>query len=430
MISPDRTTKPIQHPIGTIQMIEPEKLILPNNVPVYELSAGTQELVKIELVFNAGSAHHSNPLTAAFTSGMLQEGTQKHNAREIASAIDDYGAFLETDHDKDFSAITLYTLNRHLDKTLPVVREILTEPTFPEKEWEIMRSNRLDKYRINLGKVNYLAGKRFQELLFNHSRYGSVVNEEAYQSLSRTDLEQFWKEHFRMADAIVLVSGRIDDQVRETIRKVLGSTVPLRHSFEKNLDFSGKTHPVERVQFIEKKDAIQSAIRIGRRLFTKDHPDYFGMKVLSTILGGYFGSRLMRNIREDKGYTYGIGAGVACYRNDGYLAISTEVGADVCEQALAEIYREISILQQESVPREELELVRNYLLGNLLKSFDGPMERMDRFKATHLFGLNLEFYHQYAEAIRNIEADTLQRLANTWLQKDDLIELVVGRKGK
>ena len=152
------------------------------------------------------------------------------------------------------------------------------------------------------------------------------------------------------------------------------------------------------------------------------------MKVLTTILGGYFGSRLMSNIREDKGYTYGIGAGTSALKEAGFFYISTEVGADVCTAALTEIYKEIRLLQQELVSTEELRLVRNYLLGNLLKSFDGPFERMDRFKGTHLYGLELNFFHRYTEAIRNITPLEIQRLAQVWLQKDDLIELVVGKK--
>jgi predicted Zn-dependent peptidase len=428
MNQPDRTIKPAAHPIGPIQMIEPALQQLENNLPVFELSAGTQELVKIELIFNAGSSHHTNPLIPAFTLSMLQEGTRHRKAAEIASAIDDYGAFLETDHDKDFSGVMLFTLNRYLKETLPVVLEIITEPVFPENEWEILRSNRLDKFRINMGKVSFIAGKRFQELLFSNSAYGNSFGEDTYRESNREALIDFKQNHYSLNQALVFVSGHIDDGVRETINQVLGTSALSAHQFDKVLPASHASSTTEREQFILKEDAIQSAIRIGRRLFTKTHPDYFGMKILTTVLGGYFGSRLMSNIREDKGYTYGIGAGIATYLHDGYFVISTEVGADVCRNALDEIYKEIEQLQQQPIPDEELNLVKNYLLGNLLKSFDGPMERMERFKSVHLFGLDLSYYSRYAEAIRQANAAYLQQLAQTWLQKEDLIELVVGKK--
>jgi predicted Zn-dependent peptidase len=163
-------------------------------------------------------------------------------------------------------------------------------------------------------------------------------------------------------------------------------------------------------------------------MFDRRHPDYFGMKILTTILGGYFGSRLMSNIREDKGYTYGIGAGVVAYENDGWFYISTEVGTDVTAAALKEIYYELEVLRNELIPEEELDLVKNYLLGTLLKSFDGPFERIERFKALYLYHLEDNYYDRYTEAIRSALASELRELARKWLKEEDLIELVVGKK--
>lgn len=424
----DRTIAPGAHPIRSIEILEPEHFLLPNNLPVYTLSADGHEVVKVELLFNAGAAHHDNPLVPSFTSAMLQEGTRNRTAAEIAAAIDDYGAFLEFDHDKDFSSVTLYTLNHYLPETLPVIRELVTESVFPEREGEILRSNRLDNFRINLNKVNFVAGKRFQELIFRGSQYGIPFGEDEYHSITVDQLVAFWQKHFKLSNALILLSGNVTDAVKKVVTDVLGSTVPLNHAFDQELPADQPAELIEREQFILRKDALQSAIRIGRRLFTKNHPDYFGMKVLSTVLGGYFGSRLMTNIREDKGYTYGIGAGTAAYRNDGYFYITTEVGADVCRPALNEIYREIDILQQEPVSDKDLNLVKNYMLGNLLKSFDGPFERMERFKGVHLYGTGQHFYHGYVAAIRSATAESLLKLARTWLQKDDLVELVVGKK--
>ena len=428
MSSLDRLTAPASHAVAEINIIHPETFTLPNNIPVYSLGAGSQEVIKVELVFNAGSAHHLNPLVPSFTSSMLQEGTSRRNAKEIASAIDDFGAFLELDHDKDYSSVTLYSLNKYLPQTLPVILEMITESVFPQNEWDIMRSNRLQNYMVNLEKVSFLAGKRFQELIFHGTPYGAHFDESDYNSVTRDDLHEFWLSQFKLANTQILLSGNVSEAVKQSVSETFGSTIPLNFQFEQRLPEHTQVAPAERVHFIEKSDAIQSAIRIGRRLFTKDHPDYFGMKVLTTILGGYFGSRLMSNIREDKGYTYGIGAGIAAYRNEGYFYISTEVGSDVCEKALYEIYKEIRILQDELVSEEELSLVRNYLLGNLLKSFDGPFERMDRFKGAHLYGQDLSFFHKYSEAIRAIDPASLQKLANVWLQKDDLLELVAGKK--
>ena len=427
MIQPDRLTQPAVHPIETVNPQLPESFTLSNGIEVYSLSAGSQEVLKVELVFAAGTSRHTNPLLPSFTASMLQEGTASRTASDIASAIDDFGAFLELELDKDYSGITLYSLNKYLGQTLPVIQDLLTHAAFPEHEWEILRSNRLQKYTVNLGKVGFVAGKRFQELLFAGTPYGFAFDEADYKALQRDELIHFYQQQYAPTASRIYLSGKINSDVREQLDATFGHLPGQGHFLTEMQIGAGEMHP-ERRQFIPKDDAIQSAIRIGRRLFPKNSPDYFGMKVLSTILGGYFGSRLMANIREDKGYTYGIGAGVMAYRSDGYFYISTEVGSDVCAAALEEIYKEIRMLRNELVADEELDLVKNYILGALLKSFEGPFERMERFKQMHLYGVQTNSYQQYTAAIRAMTPEKLQHLAQTWLQEEDLLELVVGKK--
>lgn len=427
-MQPDRISAPAAHPIQGIDYSTPHFLELDNGLPVWYLNLGSQEVVKAEFVFQAGSAHHANPLVPSFTSSLLNEGTAKHSAAEIAEAIDQYGAFLEMDHDKDFASITLYTLKRYYAQTLPVVIEIIQEASLPESEWKILQANRIQKFRINLGKVSFLAGKAFQELVFQGSPYGAGFSEETYLSTQLQDLQQFRKAHYTLESAMVLLCGRIDDEICQITNSIIGGIQISAPNFHKELPQASPVKIENRVNFISKDDAIQSAIRIGRRLFDRRHADYFGMKVLSTLLGGYFGSRLMSNIREDKGYTYGIGSGVMAYETDGWFYISTEVGAEVTADALKEIYHEIAVLREELVSPEELSLVKNYMLGNLLKSFDGPFERMERFKGVHLYHLNDDYYARYSQAIRDCSPESIRSLANKWLQQDDLLELVVGKK--
>jgi predicted Zn-dependent peptidase len=427
MIQLDRLTAPPTHPIDSVNPQFPEQFTLSNGMEVFSLSAGSQEVLKVELLFAAGTSRYSNPLIPSYTASMLQEGTRQRNAAQIANDVDDFGAFLELDIDKDFSGITLYSLNKHLAKTLPVVEDILMNSTFPEEEWEIMRSNRLQKYTVNLGKVGFVAGKRFQELLYAETPYGTSFDENDYRAMQRNELIHFYQNQYNPTAAKLFVSGKMDDSIHQLLETTFGQ-LKGEGKFLSALALETPLKFSERKQFIPKDDAIQSAIRIGRRMFPKNHPDYFAMKVLTTILGGYFGSRLMTNIREDKGYTYGIGAGVMPYRSDSYFYISTEVGADVCSAALEEIYKEISILRDELVSNEELDLVKNYLLGSLLKSFEGPFERMERFKNLHLYGVGNDYYLHYTAAIRAVSQQKLQELAQTWLQEDDLLELVVGKK--
>lgn len=152
------------------------------------------------------------------------------------------------------------------------------------------------------------------------------------------------------------------------------------------------------------------------------------MYVLSNILGGYFGSRLMSNIREDKGYTYGIGSGVVSHLNNGYFFIATETGAEVTEKAIDEIYFEIKRMRNEIVPIEELQLVKNYLLGRFMRSFDGPFALADRLKGVLYYDIGYEYYERFVNTIKEITPEQLQDLANSYLAQEELTEVVVGKK--
>jgi zinc protease len=261
-------------------------------------------------------------------------------------------------------------------------------------------------------------------LLFNNTPYNQYLEESNYDALSQAQLQQFFKERYAGNGLYIVMSGNINAEVLNQVKEAAGSMI-LNEEEPKQAyvnSFNGRKEI-----FIEKKDAMQSAIRIGRRLFNKNHSDYFGMQILNTILGGYFGSRLMSNIREDKGYTYGIGSGIASLLNDGFFYISTEVGVDVTKATLSEIYKEIEILQQNIVSPDELDLVKNYLLGTFLRSVDGPFAMSEKFTSIKDYGLTNEFYKSYVMHIKQANAEEIMLLAQKYLKKTDLSELVVGK---
>lgn len=428
MMQPDRLTPPALVAVDHVEYREAEKINLPNGLPVYVMNLGSQEILRLEFIFSAGTSCHPNPLVPSMANGLLQEGTRKHTAAEIADGIDRYGAFLELDFDKDFASLTLYTLRRYFSETLNWVVELLTESTFPEREWEIMQTNKLEKYRINCEKVSFLAGKHFQELILSGTPYGAFFGEKEYLGISIDELRSFRDKHYNLSDALILLCGWVDDDALTALSDALKHVKASPGGFQtRDLPAYGELK-LPAKHFIEKQDAIQSAIRIGRRLFTRHHADYFPMKVLSTVLGGYFGSRLMSNIREDKGFTYGIGAGALAYVADGWFYISTEVGADVTDAAIHEIYHEIRVLREELISKEELDLVKNYMLGGLLKSFDGTFEKMERFKGNVLYNLPSDYYTRYTSAILSAQPQDLRDLANRWFKEEDLTELVVGKR--
>ncbi len=428
-----RAQAPSINEIKKTEIIRASEFRLKNNIPVYHINVGTQDLVKIELLFPAGMWHQPSPLVGSAASTMLNEGTSKRSAKEISEMVDYYGAFLHTEITHDFAAVGVHSLNKHLPSVLPIIEEIISDSVFPQNEWDVYIKNKQQSFIVNNKKVSFVSRKKFAELLFgNEHPYGHNVNEDDFDKLKRDDAYNFYRQNYTAKDAIVVASGNVTDSTLQLIEKHFGGMKAEGRRQSEGLlseKAEGKnTNTQIGIHYEEKKDALQSAIRIGKMLFTKPHPDYCAMQVVNTIFGGYFGSRLMANIREDKGYTYGIGSAVVSFSHAGYFTISTEVGAEVTKDAIKEIYFELNKLQTEKVSESELSLVRNYMLGTFLRSIDGPFALADRFKGIHFSGLGYDYYDRLIETVRAITPEQILELANKNLKKEEMIELVVGKK--
>lgn len=424
----NRTIAPSFKAVEKIEFIRASEKRLSNNIPVYAVSGGTQDVIRVELLFSAGMYEQNRTLQASCANTMLEEGTSKLNAAQIAEAVDYYGAFLETSVAQDSAAIVLYTLTKYLDATLPIIEQIIKDASFPEQELDILLKNKKQKYLVNNQKVASLARRRFSELIFGEKHpYGVDVKENDFDTLQRVDLIDFYKKHYNAKNCRIILAGQVEDRVYGLLEKYFGGNDWLGNDLELKSHIESCSH-TEKIHLIHKEDALQSAIRIGKLMFNKTHADFHPMQVLNTIYGGYFGSRLMSNIREDKGYTYGIGSGMVSLKHSGYFFISTEVGVDVCANALKEIYFEMDRLKEELVTEEELELVKNYMLGTFLRSVDGPFAMADRFKGILDYGLGYDYYDRYVATIRTISASQLRDLANKYFDKNSMIELVAGKK--
>jgi predicted Zn-dependent peptidase len=357
---------------------------------------------------------------------MLNDGTSELSASEIADKVDYFGAFLQTDFNNDQSTVTLYSLNKHLPATLPVVKDIILNSIFPQVELDTLIRNQKQKLSVNLEKNDFLSRKIFNSVLFSNTLYGYDTRAEDYDRLTRTQLQEYFNLAYQPENCTVVIAGKVTDETLTLIDSLFGknwqggkSVTPNKFNFYPG---SGKEH------YIEKADALQSAIRLGKIAINRSHSDFPAMQVLNTILGGYFGSRLMANIREDKGYTYGIGSALVSMKNTGYFFIASEVGTDVCSSALDEIHKEIEILKTETVNEQELDLVRNYMLGSMLGGLENAMSHADKFKNIYFSGLGYEYYQNYIQTVRTISASELQALANKYFDWDGMEKVVVGKK--
>lgn len=420
----DRVKEPAFGKIDTIDLMEPTVQHLSNGLPVFSINAGEQDVLKIELVFGAGTSTPDKILVGSSAINLMKEGTSKRTAAEIAEAVDYYGSYIQTEIAHEECSLSLYTLNKHLAHTLPTLAEVYSLANYPEREFETYVLSKQQELMVNEQKVGYLCSKAFSASLFGGDHpYGRSAKLEDYQALKREDLVAFHNAHVKDKISYIIVSGKIAPDTFLRLEEFFGKDARQSQP-ERPLNF---VEVEAKTVHVPKEDAVQNAIRIGRVLFNRTHPDFTGMQILATVLGGYFGSRLMSNIREDKGYTYGISAGIVSLKRGGYLSISTEVGANVCQATLNEIYIEIERLRRDLIPNDELDLVRNYMLGSVLKSIDGPFQVAGKWKSYLKYGLSMETHHALIHQIKTITPERLRELAQTYLQREDLKQVTAGQ---
>jgi zinc protease len=418
----------IQPPVTPIEKIvipEVKSFNMVNGVPVFVIESGTEDIMRVEFTFRAGQIKEFLPLLSSSTNMMLSEGSQNYTSEELNRLLDYYGVFLNLSAEKDTAGIILFCLSKHIEKVLEFCREILFHPVFPEAELKSLMNKRLRWFMVNREKVQNLAYDQFFESIFgkNHP-YGHQVMESDFERINQSLVTDFHTNHYTADNMAVIISGRIHEKTKDLLNYYFGDLVSKEIS-EKEIIRTLKGEKRKEIH-VKKTGTVQSAIRIGSQTINKKHPDYPGLKVLDSILGGYFSSRLMKNIREEKGYTYGINSIVSSLDLTGYKVIATEVSKKNLQKTISEIYKEIKLLQSVPVGKEELEIVRNYMSGEMVRMFDGPFALAESFKSVWEFGLDSSYYYSLAEKIRTIDPYEIIELARTYYNIDDLYQVTAG----
>jgi len=418
----NRSNAPEFKQAESLELIFPEKIELENGIELYWMKAVKDESVKLDIEWFAGSKYQRKKLVSGFTNRLLLSGNSKRSAKTISSEIDFFGGYIQDEVDKDHASVTIYGLRENFRNIFQIYQEAMLTCEFPEKEFEEERTIALSKFKIDAEKVKYLCQRKFNECLFGLEHpYGKVADAVDFTNLKREDLVEYYKQFYLGSKPVLFLVGNVSDEIIEDIRAWS------KHLSGKKVEYK-KRGPHSKVGQTEivRPGAIQTAIRIGRIAVDKDHKDYFGLQLLDTILGGYFGSRLMANIREDKGYTYGIGSGVAVLEDSSYFFISTEVAKEVKDATLKEIYLELDKLKTELIPEEELARVKNYMLGEFLRQSDGPAAMMESFKNIYFNHLKDSYYTDFIAAIHRISAKELRAIANIYFVQKKMVEVIVG----
>lgn len=403
-----------------------ESFNLDNGIPVYFVPAQEQETLQLEWVFDAGNWYEAGSMVASATNNLLKNGTTNRTSLQINETIEYYGAFLSLRCNHEFASLTLHCLEKHLVNLLPVIHEILISAIIPEQELDIYKQNSKQRLSVNLQKCDFVANRNMDKYLFGVDHpYGRYSTLETLDRLQRDQLLAFYRQYYTFNHCKIFIAGKPPEHFDALLNKIFGRDSWNGKGEITQKEFSIDSATEKKYRITNDPNGVQGAVRIASLFPNRYHPDVPKMQVLNTVLGGYFGSRLMSNIREEKGYTYGIFSTIQAYNKAGFFGVLTESGREVTEATIIETYKEMQRLCDELIPGDELSLVRNYMIGSLLGDLDGSFKVIRRWKNLILSGMKEDYFYNAVDIIKTISAKELQQLAQKYFVKDNFYELVV-----
>jgi zinc protease len=412
----DRTLQPAFQQSLAFTLPIPERISLSGQGEICYLQSSLSEAVKIEFVFEAGRYVEPQPGVAQFTAHMLDKGLPGKDANQIANVLDYYGAHLEVNAGYDFTSVSLYALRKNLKKLLPLLLSIFSEPLFPEKELDNYRKIFIENLKVNQEKNAFLAANRIRKNIFGSHPYGSNIEIADAEAIAIPLLKSFFQKNFNPFKVFIIGTIEEDDL------QFLSRNINFRDT-----DHSPSVIPLamipSKVEKLDGPNKVQASIKMGRRTIPRLHPDVAGLQLANHLLGGFFGSRLMKNIREEKGLTYGIHSSVQNLSHATSLNISADVNADKLDMALEEIQKELELLA--TLSDSELEIAKNHLIGSFQNDITTIFAAGEKIKTIILSNLPADYYQGLINSISAIQVEDIRQVSKKHLSVDGFSTVVV-----
>jgi zinc protease len=397
-----------------------------NGMPIYYINGGVQEVVSVEWIFDSGAWYAPESTVAQAAAGLLKSGTSSKTALQIDEHIEFYGGNVKVGCGNDWASVQLTCLSKHLHQLLPLVKELFDDAQFPQDEIDLYNQNYLQRLKVNLTKGDFVANRKIDEFLFGYKHpYGFYNTETTIKTVTQEKLLAYKHKFYSSRRCKIFLSGKFADNIVQLVEDTFGAQAWGSQDAIEKVEHAINAESVLKHRIINDEQAVQGAIRIARPFVNKQDPNFAQLILLNTIYGGYFGSRLMSNIREEKGYTYGIYSYIYNNKFDSAFSISTEAGKDVAELAVEEVFKEMELIKSEGIDAEELQLVKNYLLGNLLGDLDGPFQIIQRWKNLILNDFTIDKFNSNIAIYKNCTTDELVALAQKYFVRDAFYDLIV-----
>ncbi|MGN1246672.1 MAG: M16 family metallopeptidase [Muribaculaceae bacterium] len=426
---PDYSCQPHIHSFSSMCLNIDEPLVLPNGVRIFMINGGAHDINRMEVAFGGGSFDESKPMEATLMAAMTIHGNATYPSRDVAEKLDFCGSWFNSRCLDHHTTITLHSLNRCFADILPMFADIIMHPAFPEKEFALNKEKMSCAYRTARDKVKYLANIEASRLFFGASHpLARDITDAHFDAISTDDLRAFHHRYYQPQNCTIVLSGRITDDILNRVTDTFsampaGYGVPEPHVFPllpSSTRYSAVHHP----------GAVQSGISMFLPAPPRSHSDYIKLRVLIMALGGYFGSRLMSNVREDKGYTYGISASLLGRASVANIAIATECDNAYVEPLIHEVRSEISRLSHEPIPLDELNMVKQFIMSDLAKTLETPFSIASYVDSTLFFGVAPDYFNRQVAEIAAVTPQELMTIAQKYLNADDATTVVVGDNKK
>lgn len=426
----DRRIAPETGTFGDISLPFPEHKKLSNGVELLVLDCASEDVVRLDLIFNGGQFEQNKPALFQLMLSMLKQGTKDFDAAYIAERLDYCGAWLHTRTYDHHTVITVYSIHRCLDSVLEIVGQMIKYPVFPERELNVLKKRAISELRNNRQKVKYLATREFNKNFYgkNHP-LGRRNNISSLKAIKTGDLKDLHSRYLIPGNCRMMLTGKINDGTVSMVDKYFGKEwdagkIPVELNCPPALPSNG------RLFIADKPGSLQSCVVMGIPAVERGHEDYIPLRILVTALGGYFGSRLMSNIREEKGYTYGISASLIGRADSSYILITSEADTKYTWLLIDEVRKEINKLLEFKIGGEELDTVKSNILSDLVKTVDSPFSIAEFHVTAICCGIADDYFTKHIEEVKNISAEKLKQIAEKYFVLDDLFISVAGDKNK
>ena len=421
----DRTQAPPSYPLTVPTLPLPQITRHRNSSQLAIFQDTNQHLVSVDMVFPAADLHTQRRQLDWYAFKMLLEGTATRTAKKLADDISFLGATVDIAHHADYEAISISCLSRYLGKVLDILNDMWQNSQFPAKEWKTIQETATQQNAINLQKTAFLAGKRLRKELFgDRYDYGYSFENERVSKITNDELKAHFDALQVVGPGLVVVSGFAEAAHLQQLSDWMESFLVIKNrpTFNDVL----LTRPQGATHWEPLANSQQASLRMGQFAINSQHPDSPLLNLTLEIFGGYFGSRLMCNIREDKGWTYGIFAQRVAYLAQPYWLIGSDVKGEMVLETVSEIRKEAEILRNHPAPDDEMEKVKNYMLGQFLSSITNCYGVADRYKSVWLNGIDFARVEKNLHTIQNATSADVLETARKYLVLDDAVVAISG----